>query len=350
MLTNYFFGSNELKNIFCLCATLFLSELLYRYIENPFRNGRFKVSSIKTIGLGIPITLVISSSIYYGAPILSDTYSNILPRLIGVADVPKWKSAPCSGALNVKKLSDPIPNCLGGSNMNQSKSVYLIGDSHADQLIPMVRTSFFNSDYKVKNLNMEDGIDFPYGDFNLNSNSPSLKFLESSAKFGDVVILAFHRGHLNPTRDEHISISQNIRITSKTRNLVANLNRFAEVMSGKGVKIILIKDTPLLASAQPSQSCALQIKIFHKSICRISRLQDSHTRYLQSYAFEEISKRNPNVMTYDPFYEIYKTSNYFDAVDKNGNYLMWDWNHITQYMSAKLAPNFKSSIRNFINN
>jgi hypothetical protein len=195
---------------------------------------------------------------------------------------------------------------------------------------------------------MEDGIDFPYGDFTSNTNSQSLKFLESSAKFGDVVILAFHRGHLNPTRDEHISISQNIRITSKTRKLVANLNRFAEVMSGKGVKIILIKDTPLLASAQPSQSCALQIKIFHKSICRISRVQDSHTRFLQSYAFEEISKRNPNVMTYDPFYEIYKTSNYFDAVDKNGNYLMWDWNHITPYLSRKLAINFSVSTKNFI--
>ena len=348
VITNYYFGFNELKNIFCLFSTLILSALMFKYIETPFRNGRFKTTSVKTIGLGIPITLVLSASIYYGAPILSETYSNILPRLMGVTDVPKWNSSPCSNALNIAKLVNPISNCLGGSTKSKSKFVYLIGDSHADQLIPMVRSSFFNRDYKVKNLNMEDGRDFPYGEFTSNTNSQSLRFLESSAKLGDVVILAFHRGHLNPSRDEHISISQNIGITSKTRNLVANLNRFAEKMSGKGVKIILVKDTPLLASAQPSQSCALQIKLFHKSICRVSRAQDMHTRYLQNQAFEEIVRLNRNVMTYDPFDEIYKSSNYFDAVDKKGNYLMWDWNHITPYLSRKLSINFSVSTRNFL--
>ena len=197
---------------------------------------------------------------------------------------------------------------------------------------------------------MENKKCFPFGDFLPNTNSPCLKFLELNAKPGDLVVLAFHRGHLNPSRDMHIPLAQNIEVTPETKNLIANLNRFSARMRLNGVQVILIKDTPLMASVQPSQSCALQLKIFGTDGCKVSRTQDLKTRFLQSYAFEKVAKNNENVFVWDPFDSIYGASRFFDVVDSNGNYLMWDWNHITPYLSGKLAPYFKRSVGIFINN
>jgi hypothetical protein len=141
-----------------------------------------------------------------------------------------------------------------------------------------------------------------------------------------------------------------MEVTPETHNLVNNLNRFSARMNLIGVKVILIKDTPLMASVQTSQSCALQLKIFGTNGCKVSKVQDTKTRFLQSYAFENVANNNQNVFTWDPFDSIYGPSRFFDVVDSDGNYLMWDWNHITQYLSANLAQNFWGSIRIFIDN
>lgn len=350
VLTNYLFGLGVFKNILCMALTALLSALMYRFIENPFRVGRLKVSAMRTIALGLPIVLLTTAIIHYGAPRLSQSYNNIVPHFLGVKEVPEWIPTKCSGALNIEKLANPIPDCLGGSKGSNARFVYLIGDSHADQLVSMVKASFLTPNFEVRNLNMEDGKDFPYGDFLSNTNSPSLKFLELNAKPGDLVVLAFHRGHLNPSRDMHIALGQKIEVTPETKNLVNNLDRFSSRMRLIGVKVILIKDTPLMASIQTSQSCALQLKIFKTNGCKVSRVQDTKTRYLQSYAFQNVAKNNQNVFIWDPFDTIYGSARFFDAVDSNDNYLMWDWHHITQYLSAKLAPNFRDSIRIFIEN
>jgi hypothetical protein len=103
-----------------------------------------------------------------------------------------------------------------------------------------------------------------------------------------------------------------------------------------------------MASVQTSESCALQLKMFKTNGCKVSRVQDTKTRFLQSYAFENVAKNNQNVFTWDPFNAIYGNSRFFDVVDRSGNYLMWDWNHISPYLSAKLAPYFRDSIGIFI--
>ncbi len=348
VLSNYLFGLGTFKNLLGIIVTVLLSALMYRFIENPFRVGRFKVSSIKTMSFGVPVVLLLTASILFFTQRNFGSDNYVIPRLLGVKDVPEWIPTKCSGEGNIGKLENPIRECLGGSKASDARFVYLIGDSHADHLVSMVKAAFINPIFEVRNLNMEDGRDFPFGDFIPNTNSPSLKFLELNAKSGDLVILSFHRGRLNPSRDAHISLAQKIEITPQTKNLVNNLNRFSERMRKTGVQVILIKDTPLMNSVQSSQSCAMQLKIFGTNGCKISRVQDTKTRFLQSFAFDEVAKLNKNVFTWDPFNTIYGSSKYFDVIDSKGNYLMWDWNHITQDFSAKLAPNFKDSIRNFI--
>jgi len=348
VLTNYLWGVSYVKNLVCLPITLILSSYLHNKVENPFRIGKFRISAIKTLAFGLPIILASSLFFYFAAPKLSESYNNIVPNLLGVPDAPEWTPTPCSGSASINKLKDPIEYCLGRPSPSQRKFVYLIGDSHADHLVSMVRKSFDSTAYEFRNLNMENGIDFPFGEFESNSYSASLGFLKNTAKNGDVVILSFHRGHLNPSRDSHISLSTRIQITESTYNLIENLNSFSRSMSRLGVKLILVKDTPLMRSIQTSESCALQLRLLGRDGCAVTKSQDSHTRYLQSYAFENVAKLNTNVITWDPFDYIYSESSIFKVLGKDGSYNMWDWNHITQKYSAELSLPFLKSISSFI--
>jgi hypothetical protein len=296
----------------------------------------------------MPIILASSLFFYFAAPKLSQSYNNIVPNLLGVPDTPEWLPNLCSGSANVDKLKDPIEHCLGRSSASQRKFVYLIGDSHADHLAAMVRKSFNSTAYEFRNLNMENGIDFPFGEFESNNNSASLGFLKNTAESGDIVILSFHRGHLNPSRDSHVSLSKKIQITESTHNLIENLDSFSRSMSRLGVKLILVKDTPLMRSIQTSESCALQLRLLGRDGCAVTKSQDTHTRYLQSYAFDNVAKLNTNVMTWDPFGYIYSESSVFKVLGEDGSYNMWDWNHITQEYSVKLSPSFLKSILPFI--
>lgn len=348
VLTDYLLGTDFLKNLVCLPITLILSSILYNKIENPFRDGKFRINAVKTVAMALPIALFSSSFFYFASPKLSQSYNNIFPNLLGISDIPEWNPTKCSGRENIKKLKNPIYFCLGRAGTDQKKFVYLIGDSHADHLVAMVRKSFDSTSYEFRNLNMENGIDFPYGEFKANYTSASFNFLKNNAKSGDIVILSFHRGLLNPVRDSHIPLSERVEITESTLNLIDNLAVFSRNMSRLGVKLVLVKDTPLMRSIQTSQSCVLQLRLLGRDGCAVTKSQDSHTRYLQSYAFERVAKLNTNVMTWDPFEYVYSKTSVFRVIGKDGSYNMWDWNHITQKYSAELSSSFLKSISSFI--
>jgi hypothetical protein len=348
IFANYLFGKGEKKNLLLLPLLLVLSLILLKSIESPFRTGRFKTTAKGTLKLGIPLALVTTLTLLGWAQPLVAAQGGLLPRSMGLQTMPAWIPAPCSGAQNISKLVNPLTHCLGGTRIGSKSFVYLVGDSHADQFIPMLKATFQNTKYEVKNLNMENGIDFPYGEFLANNTSASLKYLEKNAEKGDIIILSFHRGRLNEQRDTHIPIAKTIQITPQTRNFIDNLTRFSKFMEEKEVKVVLVKDTPLMNSIQSSQSCAVQSKLFGSNKCIVSKKQDLHTRYLQSLAFDEIESVNPNVLTWDPLKYIYRNSESFDVLGIDGMYLMRDWNHISENLSRELSLDFSDSISSII--
>jgi peptidoglycan/LPS O-acetylase OafA/YrhL len=343
IISNYVTGESEMKNLLILAPLFFLSHMSYKYIENPFRIGRYATSSIKTYMVGIPVILILFGLIFAVLPRYSQSYNNILPNLMGVSKVPIWEPAPCSGAQNISKMQNPILTCLGKKSPLE-KTVYLVGDSHADHFLGMVTEAFSNTKYKVRNLNMEDGIDFPYSSFQPKQTPSSLDFIEQKSSQGDIVILAFHRGLLNPIRDSHLPLEATPKVTDKTKNLIMSLNSFAANVSDRGVTLILVRDTPLMNSVQTSEACSLQFKLFSKSGCRVSRALDVHTRYLQDFVFSVVDDGNRNVMAWDPLPYLYGSSEYLEVLDEKNEYLMWDWNHITQTTSKNLALFFQRDV------
>ncbi len=343
IISNYVTGESEMKNLLILAPLFFLSHMSYKYIENPFRIGRYTTSPVKTYMVGIPVILILFGLVFAVLPRYSQSYNNILPNLMGVSRVPIWEPAPCSGAQNISKMQNPILTCLGKKSPLE-KTVYLVGDSHADHLLGMVTEAFSNTKYKVRNLNMEDGIDFPYISFQPKQTPSSLDFIEQKSSQGDIVILAFHRGLLNPIRDGHLLLEATPKVTDKTKNLILSLNSFAANVSDRGVTLILVRDTPLMNSVQTSEACSLQFKLFSKSGCRVSRALDVHTRYLQDFAFSVVDDGNRNVMAWDPLPYLYGSSEYLEVLNEKNEYLMWDWNHITQTTSKNLALFFQRDV------
>jgi peptidoglycan/LPS O-acetylase OafA/YrhL len=343
VISNYVIGESEMKNLLILAPVFLFSHLSYKYIENPFRIGRYATTPSKTYLVGIPVILILFGLVFAILPRYSQSYNNILPNLMGVSRVPIWEIPPCSGAQNISKMQNPVLTCLGKKS-SLEKTVYLVGDSHADHLLGMVTEAFSNTKYQVRNLNMGDGIDFPYSSFQQKQGPSSLKFIEQKSSQGDIVVLAFHRGLLNPTRDAHLSLETTQEVTDKTKNLIFSLNSFAANLRNRGVTLILVRDTPLMNSVQTSEACSLQLKLFSKSGCRVPRVLDIHTRYLQDLAFSLVDHGNRNVLAWDPLPYLYGSSEYLEVLNEKGEYLMWDWNHITQDTSKGLAPFFQMDV------
>ena len=255
-------------------------------------------------------------------------------------------------------MINPIEQCL---LLKTGNSIVLLGDSHADQFLPMLKSYATANSYELLNLNLENGHDFPYDYFlrsyseNKLANPNSLGYLleQNNLGQGDFLVLTFHRGKFNDLKygDAHIPLNTNIKINEKYLNFIANIEPYFIKFQQRKVKIILILDTPLLRNKLSVESCHKQIEIFGKSSCSISFNEDRHTRYLQETAFNKIAQDVSNVYVWDPLPIIYKrfgNLSEFDAVDSQGNYLMKDWNHISNYLSLNLTSFFSDNLKSYL--
>ena len=349
VFSNYLLGHGIQKNLILLFLATCLAHFSYKYIELPFRVGRYRANAAKTITYGVITATFFSLSIFFFGPRISQSYNNFLPNLLKVDQVPNWNPTLCPGKFESEVIIRDLNLCLGGQREPGQRFVYLLGDSHANQLQEMLKAAFIEPKFKIKEYNPKVDLHFPFAEFSISPTDNSFRYLENHAKSGDLIILAFHRGHLNPKRDTHIPIHEKIVINEITLNLIYNIDQFAGVMKRNGVQIILIRDTPLMGTIQTSESCALQLKLFYRSGCRISRLQDLHTRYLQDFAINRIESKNSNVLSWDPFPTIYQDKLSFDVLNEQGQYTMFDWNHISEITSKGLASGFIKDISSFIN-
>lgn len=345
VLGSYLFGKSFIASAILLTLALFFSALNYKYIESRFRYGVKSENSKKTILVGFFVLITLAGSIRYIAPKIGYDANVFISKLLGIKDVPEWYRTECSMSNKFSTGFKQAEFCLAGSKQSSKPYVFLVGDSHADQLVPMVKSAFNPNSFIVKQVNIFGDIPFTLFQGRL---PISLEYIKENSKENDVIVLAFHRGHLNDKRDFHVDLGDEITISPKTRMLISELNKFATEMKSKKVKIVLVKDTPLMLTVQSSQSCLLNKKLFNSDGCTVSRKQDEHTRYLQSFAFDRIIELNTNVISWDPFNFIYEYSEKFNVVDKSEAYLMWDWNHITEKLSILLAPDFKNRIKRFV--
>lgn len=347
VLGKWTIGTSNYAIILMLATSFLFASLSYHFVENKFRYIQTKDWQVYCYAaLSVAITVLILSTIL---PSMSSRHNVSLASFLGIAPAQMWDESyiQCAGRKRTRIFDDPLQECLGGKK-TKKRTIYLIGDSHATQLVFMVKDAVENTNFEYKFINLER--DFPFNLFKSNiGTSATLDFILDNGRDGDFVMISFHRGELNPIRDAHISSSGEFVAYDKTKNFISSMDIYAKKFGDKNISILFSSDTPLMRVVQPSEACNLQIKLFGESICRIKKTTDINTRAQQDYAYSYLDKNHDNIVIFDPLEYIYKTNEIFDVVDDEGNYLMMDWHHISQYQSEQLASDFKNFIIKYMN-
>lgn len=349
-------GEDLISKSIMLLIALVASLISYYIIEKPMRYAAWGERSSRFAGAPILYGLMAVLAVVVGSSWLTKNYllnkDAIMTSFYGVPSVPDWgKSVECHGSFQISKYENPYEHCLGGQRSDDKPSVlFLIGDSHAAQFVFMAKDALDNTRYALRFINTENGQDFPLGFINSNRRQSKIfEYIIEHAKPRDVVMISFHRGHLNEVRDEHIPLSRNITVTEQEENFYINADRYFRKLAGKGVEIILVRDTPLMGAQVASTTCLLQIKLFGHSKCKVKLEQDLHTRKRQDRLFDKLRRNFSNVYIWDPLPFIYRDRSDLDVVDQSGEYLMMDWNHITSYESMRLSEYFQPFFLNVSN-
>jgi len=338
-----FGDSPGLSPILLALATLF-AIASYFFIEAPLRRTDWTGSKARTLAVGVFASFAAFLFVDRAMSSFAKHYDADLPALVGVPAPEAWRPNPCNGREAVSKLRDPLTFCLAANRSPAKPHVlYLLGDSHAAQLFEMTKLATADLPFSPRFINLEDVNEFVVGFTRGVRQSKLLDYVLDNGKRGDAVVIAFFRGHLNPSRDRHVPLGESVSLGAFGANFVAAMDPYVDKIIGSGMKVILVADTPQMRANAPSSSCALQIKLFGSSICRVTKEQDLQTRRRQDLAFDALEKKDPDsVFTWDPIDEIYGRSDQIDVLDDRGHYVMLDWNHLAEERAERLAPSFRA--------
>ena len=323
--------------IFCL------SILSYRWIETPFRenswSGFLKPNKIRTFFIGF--TTIIATSI----SIVGITkYRNFLylPGIFKISDRFDWKNNDCY-AEKIKKLENPIQYCLKTKrSIDRPRRFFLMGDSHAAQYVFMANEVFKNSSYEVASLQTGRFLD-QYVRGISNDSFDELQEITRLALPEDILAISFHRGIMNKSKDDHVKNPKDINKLF-IENAFQRLKEPLQDLKQKGVRIILIRDVPLLLSENSDiTTCLMQDKLFGRNVCDVSHDQDTLTRAGQDMLYDKLIKYL-GIETWDPREYMISDDNMYRVDDSDGNVMMMDLNHITKSYSENLSKYFISDV------
>lgn len=318
----------------------------YYAIERPLRySSWFGGRPGTTVFAGVAMAILAVVACWGGSRLYLNNYKALLASAYRIPDVPNWgESLECHGRVQLLQYEYPFDHCLGATRSAEKPQVlYLIGDSHAAQWVFMANKALDKTRYLLRFINTEDAEDFPQAFLSKDRTDTKITaYIEKHARPGDVVMISFHRGHFNSSRDDHLPLDQPVIENERSRHFLSNSTRIFREMQSLGLKVILVRDTPLLSAGAPSSACLFQIRLIGRSICRVQKSQDLHTRKLQDAMYDQLQSRLSNVFIWDPLPFIYDGKDFVDVVDESGEYIMMDSHHITEYESKRLSDNFLS--------
>ena len=322
--------------------SLGLAYLSYRFVEQPFRRGvmpalprQKQVFQASLAAMGVFLVIGASGIIGKGFP----------GRFDNIKSPQRWAEMPCHGHDSVAQYADPLAACLGSEPNRRPGDIFLLGDSHAAQLTFPLRALAEHRDVTFAHMSNMSG-QFPHRRYFEQHPPVEDRALEHMLRIsdpGDHLVLIFHRGHLNETRDMHLDLENPVKENSREilfqKNFIQNITPFLD----RGVNVSLVLDTPLLPEWSWLERCAFTLLRFGSHGCTIEWVQDEHTRSRQQRVFESIHKET-GIPVLDPLPYLYSEDGYFDPILPDGSYLMFDSNHLTELGALRLLPLFASAL------
>ncbi len=349
VLAKWTIGESVIVKLALLLLLPLLAAGSYHFIESPLRHATWFKSPRKTLASGLIAAGFTALIVNAGLAKLASVDNQLLARLAGIRSVEPWPKIACSG-VKPSLAFDIYEKCLGGERTGEKPNfVYVIGDSHAAQLMLMMDRALEGTPYSPRFIQTGIVTDYPRAFFEPDARSvAAVDYIDAHAKPGDFVLTAFHRGLLNAHRDAHVPLSQAVEPSRNSRAYTGNMGAWSKKLTGNGIGVILVQDTPLMRVIAPVTACALQISFTGDSVCRVTLQQDLHTRKRQDMSFAAIARGLPGVVTWDAGQVIYAGRGYADVLDTDGSYIMLDWNHISAKGAERLAPAFAAFFRSIL--
>jgi hypothetical protein len=221
-----------------------LSILTYEYIENTLRKFTWSSKSRNTIIIGIG-SLALAITILAGAYFFRDT---ILLRPF------PWKNlTPVIKILDCQlpQCDDPITQCLYNQQKDKN-AIYIIGDSHAGNLVPSVKKAIGNK-MVVKYLTDRALILSIFGSSDCGGTNCSeneyqsrLDFFSKNLKEGDIVIFSMARDRIYDRSIAYPNDRQNSLVKERLNLLEIKLKKLGALIAKKKSNFILVDDIPKL--------------------------------------------------------------------------------------------------------
>jgi len=316
----------------------------YHYVEQPLRFAKWFSTPQKTILAALTAGVLGVALINGVLAKFSQGNNQLLARLTGVSAT--FEEAPsdlCDFSNNFQGSTEQFEACLGGERTPEKPHfVYMLGDSHADCLRPAIERALAGTPYALKHVKSRAPVEYPYSFFSVKRQpAPTADYILQHAQPGDYVVTIFHRGLLNEHRDNHVPLSKTAVLGPKAFAYIENMSQWTNALSAKKVRVIFVRDTPLMRVIAPVTACAMQIALTGSSVCRVGREQDLHTRKRQDDAIDAVASNTQGALIWDPAPKFFGDGGFADVLDQEGRYLLFDWNHITAHGAKKLAPAFK---------
>ena len=331
---------HPIESLSIICLVFLLSVLTWKYVEKPFRKR--EIVNRKVIFLSSITSLVFLSAIAVAIYVTNGaSFRFQLP-----SPPQKWADIKCHGAARVAQYNDELRECLGAGTPSTTGDIYLIGDSHAAQITLAVRQVAVARGVNFNFINTESSDDFPYSFWERKvANDRILNHVSDVMSEGDFLLVAFHRGRLNPSRDSHFTANflqeNSQRKDLFTQNMVSYLSRLAD----KNINVVLVKDGPLLSDSDTTlEACMHEYLTTSNKPCQISFHMDDATRTLQSQAFDSLAEQFSFVTTIDYLPELY-VNGFFSPISDDGEYMMFDRHHLTEKASLRLVNFFQENIK-----
>lgn len=322
-------------------ASLVLAFITWRFVEKPFRNSaRFSRRDIFLYG-GVGSVLFIAIG-------LTGHFTDGFSFRYQVAALPvRPTNIACHWEDGVRDDVSPLASCLGKNGNGKGGDVYLIGDSHATHLTYPLRALAAARNTELYFINTARGTDFPHAFWR---EAPVVQdrlfeHVLNVADKGDKLVIAFHRGHFNASRDTHVPMAETVSLNRKSLAFLKNMDMYLPRLADAGLRIYLVKDAPLLSEATSLEKCAFLNSKTSTNFCSITLAQDRHTRWRQSAVFDTLAARYPaSVVALDPFPTLYGGQSIFNPIYADGAYKMFDRHHLSERGAMELVPYFDTAI------
>lgn len=328
---------SELVALGLIALALLLSILTYFLVEHPLRHRQ--ASNRRVLSMAALSCVVIGALGAFGWASDGAKYrvTDYKP-VAGLSDMHLCKATE-NDAFWVENA--PVV-CLGEGA--PAEDIYLLGDSHAHQLVYPLRAITADSGQSLYFMNAGTRHRFasslPFG-FDPNDDYVYAHLLEVLGE-GDIVIIGIHRGYFNEVRDAHLDPKDPIDVNKREVKFIENFSVANEAFRRLGVKVVLVLDAPLLHEFARIEKC-LNEEFATYSACHIEQARDLHTRTRQDRVYRQMERDFDNVFLYDAAAPLFQDG-VFDPITSDGDYLMFDNHHLTEQGAMLLQNDLEETL------